>query len=105
MQEKIIALDEDEGYELVLTAPDKKNDSFVVGSVLSVDFVVLSVNDKTNTYMEGYLKWDGCMNFDGGDNIKMHICGPEDVARISKYLNTIYVEAHDMFDNVDYDLP
>lgn len=102
MQTKTINLDAD--HELLLTADDKKNDPLAKGAVHSVKFSVHKVYDKEDIVLSGFVKWDGCMNFDGGDSM-VHICGPEDIAMLTKRINTIYVEAHDMLDNQGYDLP
>lgn len=54
--------------------------------------------------LEGYVKWDGCMNFTTTGSF--HLCDPTDVTRIfAKLVQGVYAGAHSMFESVDYQLP
>ena len=40
--------------------------------------------------IDGFLKWDGCINWKTRDNSYTHGCGPDHIENISKFLTCIY---------------
>lgn len=44
---------------------------------------------KTEPYLRGTVKWDGCMHLWFGDNGYMHFCGKRDIERHKKVMDTL----------------
>jgi len=88
----------EEDMEYILTLEPQANDI-----VISVNFSWADAQDPTDSKFSGYVKWDGCINFDGGD-VMMHLCGPQEAARLARWIRTVYREAHELFPSPDYEL-
>jgi len=48
--------------------------------------------DEAQVFMEGYLKWDGCMNvnIDTEDECMTHFCGRYDASKVGRMIDNIY---------------
>jgi hypothetical protein len=56
-------------------------------------------DEETNPLIEGWIKWDGCLNWKTGDDEgHVHFCGPKDAGLFA----VIYEEAASLMNNSEY---
>lgn len=69
----------------------------IVGYVYDTDDYALE------PYMEGHIKWDGCMNVDFGENdCKTHFCGLRDFDKQLALVEKLYEIAAESMDKADF---
>jgi len=82
-------------FEIALTAVDTHYINFEVREIRGESDGHLLYGDdfsieRGDTFVEGNLKWDGCMNLNGFDYC-WHLCGREEVAKITHLLNELFL--------------
>ena len=63
--------------------------------------------DDATPLVQGYVKWDGCMDVDiGGDDIsyRNHFCGLEDALRLERVVRAVYALAEQHIPQFDKEL-
>lgn len=67
------------------------------GAVSSMDVTPL-INESTPAF-EGFIKWDGCMQFRASDGFNFHVDERQDIRQLAEALERIRDVARETFDN------